>query len=74
MCPSVVLLVGLLVHWFVRNAFVTAGKNKLTNDLFCVYKLIVSNILQMHKKEIEKENLNACLKVNNLKAVVNGGI
>ena len=41
---------------------------------FLVNKVFVSKILQMHKKEIEKINLNACLKVNNLKAVVNGGI
>jgi len=28
----------------------------------------------MHEKRLKKENLNACLKVNNIKAVVNGGI
>ena len=41
---------------------------------FLVKKVFGSKILQLHKKEIEKINLNACPKVNNLKAVVNGGI
>lgn len=34
-------------------------------------KFFVRKLLQMHKKEIKKKNLNACLKVNDLKAVIN---
>ena len=43
-------------------------------DFSFVNKVFVSKILQLHKKRLKKENLNACLKVNNLKAVVNGEI
>ena len=42
-------------------------------DFSFVNKVFVSKILQLHKKRLKKENLNACLKVNNLKAVVNRG-
>ena len=39
-CPSV----GWLVSWSIGNAFVLAGRDKPANDLFRVYKLVLSHI------------------------------
>ena len=38
--PLVGLLVGPLVGPMVGNAFVSVGRDKPANDLFCVYKLV----------------------------------
>ena len=42
-CLSVGPSVHLSVRLLVNNAFVSAGREELANDLFCVYKLVLNS-------------------------------